>query len=161
LWSEKCLSAGLSLVVWRKSCERLFFASSSAALTLHWRHRQRLKRASIKTFMDQSGPLGVRREKLPDFLNDILRQPEISSAPRVPGYEALGPPYRAPPTTTPPPVQKQTSTKPPPPRLQKRTLPRRWPASQPTRTRSWSTRATRTRSATRPRRTTRSRRRCC
>jgi len=45
--------------------------------------------------MDQSGPhspqiggpLDVRREKLPDFLNDTLRQPDISSAPRVPGYE--------------------------------------------------------------------------
>ena len=92
-----------------------------AALLLRWHHRQRLKRASINTFMDQSGPhspqiggpLEVRHEKLPDFLNDILRQPDISSAPHVPGYEnpeTLGPPYRAPPTATPPPVQKQTST---------------------------------------------------
>lgn len=68
------------------------------------RRQKQLKRASINTFMDQSGPhspqiggpLDVRHEKLPDFLNDILRQPENGSrGQRIPAYEnpeTLGPP---------------------------------------------------------------------
>ncbi|KAA8895139.1 hypothetical protein FN846DRAFT_997641 [Sphaerosporella brunnea] len=60
-----------------------------------WRRRkQRLKRLSINTFIDKyepqiGGPLDARREKLPDFLNDILRANES------PGIITGGPPVAA------------------------------------------------------------------
>ncbi|KAF8252208.1 hypothetical protein K440DRAFT_633446 [Wilcoxina mikolae CBS 423.85] len=61
----------------------IFLVALALAICLFVRRRRRLQRISIDTFMDQSdanypeigGPLEIRHEKLPPFLNDLLQGP--------------------------------------------------------------------------------------
>ena len=92
----------------------------AVGIFLWFRRRNKLRRSSIRTFMDQSAPheptigrpLDVRHMKLPPALNDMML-----AAPNAPTrcYSSLAPATPPPPPTPPirPPPQSQRTTPPP------------------------------------------------